>query len=132
MKLIEKVSVREIKGDSCEVQHYKPPALEVAEGGAIPNMAHLCTLEIVQGRYFYLPGGKEVCIGMTKEVQETIGVCFDTLESMSRINQKLIQDNMDLISASNKVQGKLSSLENRSWIRKLLDLFMGSQSKEKI
>lgn len=85
MICIKSIEVIEVERDDVEVAHFRWPDgyFETGDYESSPMTADL-TYEMVRGRVFRNANGQEVCIGMSKQVQDAIGLPFAVFENMEK------------------------------------------------
>ena len=55
----------------------------------MPSEEAQFTIEEVRGQRFIMPDGKEVCIGLTQKVRDTLGIPFDVYDQQQGIIEEL-------------------------------------------
>jgi hypothetical protein len=80
MLLVESIQVREVRGDHTQINTLMQ---EVRAFDPSAPVGQIIKTELVRGRRFVNAEGREFCIGMTKEVEEVLGLPFDIYEDMS-------------------------------------------------
>jgi hypothetical protein len=92
MICIKKIETFEVDGEWCRVPDFPPFPVEALFNPAIPTPKGITT-EMVMGERFRLPNCKTVCLGMTKEVREVLGIPVKTFENqvleISRLDMRL-------------------------------------------
>lgn len=85
MLAIKSIEVVEIDRDRLVIQERKSiNNVRVYDTGKKPHMMDVASaLEIIEGRRFVNANGKEFCVGMSKQVQDAIGIPFEAFEDMS-------------------------------------------------
>jgi len=83
MICIKSIEVLEVEREHVEMAHLTPPYQEVLPIGE-ESIEIKVLYEMVRGRRFINHDGKEVCIGMTKQVQDAIGLPFAVFENMEK------------------------------------------------
>ena len=107
MLLVESVKVRLVRGDQTSIVTQRP-IVGVFDPSAV--MEETVKTEVVYGRRFVDASGEEFCIGLTKEVEDTLKLPFDVYENMER---RLYFAHNDLVRSNNRHQVKQKRLENR-------------------
>ncbi len=81
--------------------------------------------ELITGKIFVNCRGEEVCIGMSKQVQDLIGLPFEVMDKLLVENAKLVNKEFELTDQRNKLINKLDSIEKLSFWQRLKMLFIG-------
>lgn len=72
--------------------------------------------EMINGRLFKRPNGETFCFGISKEIEEILGLCFDHQDW-------LIEDNERLRFDYNNLFGTINKIYNMTFWQKLKFLF---------
>jgi hypothetical protein len=81
------------------------------------------TKELIRGERFVNTRGETVYIGMTKQVQDTIGLSFQTLNNLTKFNRELQRDLNNTIADKKKVEEKIKKINSYGFLTKLKYLF---------
>ena len=82
------------------------------------------TREMVVGKVFKNERNERICIGMTSQVQKTLGISFEAIDNMRK--------QIDLQNETiNKLQEKIYNLENMTLIEKIIVIFKKHNPMEK-
>lgn len=92
MKLVKSVEIIEVDEEIKPVFHFDP--VMVGDEQALMNQQ--IHEEIVRGRRFRNAKGYDVVIGITKEVQDTIGLPFEAFDTMERLVNDSLKMNESL------------------------------------
>lgn len=147
MILIEDVKFTTVQNNPTEVVTFYKPAHEYEPCNLeIPMTMPHAETELVHGREYAHPNGRKSVIGMTKKVQDKLGMPFDemtklvnqvgTLEARLHYEQtrlERVQDISidlrhrirDLRSHRLELKAKISTYENAGFLRRLKFLFTG-------
>ena len=89
MICVKSIELVEVDRDRVELAIYPPPSVRF-HAGEIPPLRDICiTREMIEGRVFRNSFGREICIGMRKEVQDALGLPFEAFEGLrSQVEQK--------------------------------------------
>lgn len=108
MILIDKISVKEVPHNICEIAAYsytpERDILDYSPGIPMNRMedALSVTKEQITGRRFQNGVGKAICIGMSKQVQVAIGLPFEAFDNMNKQIDRLWGLNYDLTERYSK------------------------------
>ena len=80
------------------------------------------TREMVVGKVFKNERNERICIGMTSQVQKTLGISFEAIDNM----QKQIDIQNKTI---NKLQEKVYKFENMTLIERIIAIFKKYKTK---
>ena len=83
------------------------------------------TREIIKGQRFINKRGESVYIGMTKEVQDILGLPFHVFNDLTNFNRKLQKQLDTLIKDKKDLELKIKNFENIGFLRRLKYLFTG-------
>ena len=81
-------------------------------------------IEMVHGREFINQNGQRVCIGMTQQVQDLIGLPFDAFNNMEKELESNYVTISQLHSRSTMYQKKTEEYEQASFFKRLQYLFV--------
>jgi hypothetical protein len=81
------------------------------------------TVELIKGERFINTRGETVCIGMTKKVQDTIGLSFQALNNLTKFNRELQRDLNNTIADKKKLEEKVKKINNYGFLQRLKYLF---------
>jgi len=82
--------------------------------------------EIVYGKRFYNKYNQIVCIGMTKEVQDAIGLPMETFQFLTNFNRDLqthLNAKIKEVETLQSVEKQVKEIKNASFIKRLKYLF---------
>lgn len=115
MIIIESMKTVEVKGDQhtlTSLLHedmYNPLCVETARGTELMSREYV--QEIIRGRRFITPKGS-IIIGVTKEVQELLGITYEAWENVNQELGRLGRENSGLIRRLVEERAKTCSLED--------------------
>lgn len=129
MKVIKSIEVLEVDRQEVAVRSWDPnqPMVEVKSNlEELPYMEEARVIEeLVQGRIFVNESGDRVCIGMTGEVQDVLGLPFGAYENMAstidRLNKQIQDDDVRF----EQLQTIFDSIQNSSVRARFVFLFKG-------
>ena len=126
MILIKSIEIVEIDRDPVEIVSQISPheSIRVYSEGKPTDISHKVLTEYVRGRVFVNMNGQRINIGMSQKVQELIGLQFEAYENMQAANQKLRTSVAIALRDLNVLKSRLVLIQERSWLTKLVDLFM--------
>jgi len=126
MICIKSIEVIEVERDDVEVAHFRWPDgyFETGDYECSPMTAEL-TYEMVRGRRFRNRDGKEVCMGMTKQVQDAVGLPFEAFEDMEKEIYSLNKERKRLKQEVGDLTRALMKLHNTGFWGRLKWLFVG-------
>jgi len=78
------------------------------------------TKELIRGERFINNRGETVCIGMTKQVQDTIGLSFQAFERLHRYNKEL-REHLQNVRKQEKTA--VNKIEHSGFLTRLKYLF---------
>ncbi len=81
------------------------------------------TKELIRGERFINTRGETVCIGMTKQVQDTIGLSFQALNTLTKFNRELQRDLNNTIADKKKLEEKIKKINSYGFLTRLNYLF---------
>ena len=106
MICIKSIEVLEVERKDVEVAHFKWPDGYFETGDyECSTMTAELTYEMVRGRVFRNANGQEVCIGMTKQVQDAVGLPFEAFENMEKEISNLYEEVGNLRLAISMLRG---------------------------
>jgi len=119
MLLVKSIEVIEVNADICDLFHKQQPS-----DTALPQVGTVhITKEMVSGKQFTNAQGQTICIGMSKQVQDAIGLPFEVLDNL---NKALFDDNEAILARDTKIQrqkDRINFYVNMSFWKKLKYLF---------
>ena len=125
MILVKKIEVEEVDENKIELSVYDPPCFGpkvlIEENIKVHR-------EIIHGKRFIKPDGKEICLGLSKQVHDTIGIYFEAFESEERQNLRLHLEVTKSITAINKLTSKLNEFRSMGFWKRLKFLFDGDKN----
>ena len=125
MLLIESVKTKEVVGDECQVVIGRPSISAYSDYSNLPTEEKTIKTELVRGNRFYDIHGNEVCIGMTKEVQDVLKLPFDVYYNMSNAVNSIDRE-LDLQkSITHRLQYRLETIKKMSFWERLSRVFVG-------
>ena len=83
------------------------------------------TREIIKGQRFINKRGESVYIGMTKEVQDILGLPFYVFKDLTNLNRNLQKQLDTLIKDKKDLELEIKNIENTGFLRRLKYLFTG-------
>ena len=113
MIVIESIKTMEVDRDEWEIYHYGPTMNRVPCNSECMESV---TSEMIRGRTFVNAHGRRVCIGMSKQVQDAIGLPARAFENMS----EHIENSNILINAMKK---RIESFQNMNLLGRILFVF---------
>jgi len=94
-----------------------PLALEkIVNGESVGAMVSVTT-EMIHGRVFTNKRGEHVCIGLTKEVQDALGLPFDKFDDLRR---RVTQLDLNVVRMKNELKPVREFRKLRWWRRVLI------------
>ena len=102
MLAIKSIEVVEVDGDRLQfAQRQNIADVRVFDTNNKPHKMDIsAAYEAIEGRRFFNDDGKEFCIGMSKQVQDAIGLPFEIFENMNR-QRELDLNKIILLGAEN-------------------------------
>jgi len=88
MLVVKDIKVSHVDRDQWYVNHYKEQEFAFLNPAAKVHKQEITT-EMVRGRSFFNVRGEEFCIGMTKQVQDAIGLPFEDFENKNALIEEL-------------------------------------------
>ena len=83
------------------------------------------TREIIKGQRFINKRGESVYIGMTKEVQDILGLPLHVFNDLTNFNRNLQKRLDNVIKYKKDLELKIKNIENTGFLRRLKYLFTG-------
>ena len=83
------------------------------------------TREIIKGQRFINKRGESVYIGMTKEVQDILGLPLHVFNDLTNFNRNLQKQLDTLIKDKKDLELEIKNIENTGFLRRLKYLFTG-------
>ena len=83
------------------------------------------TREVIKGQRFINKRGESVYIGMTKEVQDILGLPFYVFKDLTNLNRNLQKQLDTLIKDKKDLELEIKNIENTGFLRRLKYLFTG-------
>lgn len=121
MIVIKNVEVIEVPDhDRAVIEYFTAQPVNEGCSVALPFVK-----EMVQGRIYINAKGEEVCIGMARKVQDTIGLPFGALENLRRRCESLERQNKSLWDDLRDVRAKLLQYKSMGFWGRLKFLFTG-------
>ena len=118
MLVIEDIKILDVDRNELELACYNPKSMYDFNVKYDREIDKEVKREWIRGGVFKIPGGKELCIGMSKQVQEVLGYPMEVLETMrgniSWYNQRWVEH-----------REYLSLYKNMSLFKRLKFLFLG-------
>ena len=105
MICIKSIEVIEVERDDVEIAYQMWPDDHYFLPDATEPVAAKFITETVRGRRFRNIDGKEVCIGMTKQVQDAVGLPFEAFENMEKEISNLYEEVGNLRLAISMLRG---------------------------
>lgn len=128
MKIITEITTMDVLGDEYQYEsRRKPKVMSFSPGDVMDMLAEDSTheIEFIQGRRFVDERGNILVIGMTSEVQKTLGVPFDAIENMMASLERYRIEEVYLKSNINRYQSCISKLGRTGFWKRLKFLFTG-------
>ena len=131
MKIITRIETIDVPGNECEYGFPKNPMMRSYGPGDVPA-ENSYKREFIHGRRFVDVRGNILVIGMTSEVQKTLGVPFDIMEGMGAEIERYRVERVHLISDINRYQFCISKLGRTGFWKRLKFLFTGIIIEEEL
>lgn len=122
MIVITEIKTREVNRNAWERAKFNCDAYFEASSGDVAETVRF-TNEVVLGKDFKNAHGKTVCIGMTKEVQEAIGLPFEAFEELQKLIEEFRQYNQLLFDRIERTEKRLKEYSSLSFLGRLKYLF---------
>ena len=117
MLAIKSIEVVEVERDRLEVADWQGiKDVRVYDTNGTPSkmdVAH--AFETIEGRIFVNSNGLELCIGMSKQVQDAIGLPFKAFEDAEKVLNRRWDDIMDLKRINEDQQKKLEVVKDANF-----------------
>lgn len=127
MILIEEVKYKEVPNNLAKIINYSAFGLNTPLDEQPPS-----TEEIVHGRQFIRPDGKEVWLGVSKQAQEVIGITYEAWENTQKdleyIYKKIDDLRLNVATCTERAiraEKSLYRIETSDWKTRLKWLFTG-------
>lgn len=84
MILVTKVEYRMVDGNKCNITTYKEEDFFSASPntGLLPPTQSRVNYEVALGRVFRTADGRKICLGMSSEAEEALGIQYDVFDRM--------------------------------------------------
>lgn len=125
MILITKIETIDVPGNEFQYGFNAKPGIIPCDTGYTPVKESPYKREFIQGRRFVDERGNILVIGMTSEVQKTLGVPFDAVENMMASIERYRIEEVYLKSNINRYQSCISKLGRTGFWKRLKFLFTG-------
>lgn len=125
MILITKIETIDVPGNEFQYGFNARPGIILCDAGYAPAKESPYKREFIHGRRFVDVRGNILVIGMTSEVQKTLGVPFDIMEGMGAEIERYRVERVHLISNINRYQTCISKLGRTGFWKRLKFLFTG-------
>jgi len=124
MILIKDIEVMAVSSDYMYEMHEKigNPHISYYERDHLEKELKM-NKELIRGERFVNTRGETVCIGMTKKVQDTIGLSFQALNNLTKFNRELQRDLNNAIADKEKLEEKVEKINNYGFLQRLKYLF---------
>ena len=121
MILIKNIEVEVVSNDYVYEMYEKmgKPSISYGERDYLEKELKM-TKELIRGQRFINNRGETVCIGMTKQVQDTIGLSFQAFENLRRYNEELREH---LRNMRNNEKTAVNKIEHSGFLTRLKYLF---------
>ena len=124
MLCITKIEVVNVPEDKLDLYYFDSPFANVLPiEGTDPIEYTEVKVEHIKGRVFINNRHEEICIGMSKQVQDLIGLPFYVYEKMSRENESLLSNYNYVNKLYKKVDTELDKYKKLTFFKRLKFLF---------
>jgi len=123
MIAVTNVEVMEVNGKKVEIDHL--PSFDIIPNPRLGTQECVYQTEMIIGKQFINHEGKTVYIGMSKKVQETIGLSFEAFEKLRSERDKLKDENGNIRAEIGYLKKKVKKYETMNFWQKLQFLFTG-------
>ena len=104
MIVVKSIEVEEVQEDIINIMR-REPTNEMVLDQYYDHMEQIkVMIERVKGKQFIMPNGEKICIGLSKQVQDTIGTVFEAIETQHKeymeLHTKLVKTQRELDQAT--------------------------------
>lgn len=127
MILIKNIEMVEVDRDPYEILSTIHPyeAISVYNGSNIEHIEHEVFTELIRGRRFIRPDGKELIIGCSKQAEEVIGIQYESWENLMGLHESTREELYREKGKLLKANEELYAIKQLGFFKRLVLLFKG-------